>query len=436
MATAAGDGPLAITAFQVWVNVIFLPSSVFTHICAVHQLLVKTGLPPDRIDYLNLVRALVKAKDIVGVVEALQDHEVRQVALIKSYAEAKATISPFLEVIPGQANAFAVQTSIKEEIKRIFLTPNYHSASSIVPDKKEDNKPSPSKQQSAVEDTVNRYTLLEDFYYALVDQAQHNQRVPRVVLDAVLEAFGSFSVPDERDRSLHIERVKSIFAEYPTTFKLEHDVSSHIAYIKAIREHSEFLDFLSSFQNFEAFLKAHPQRGTEEHDFISKEAYSVVYSNLFLSLLDRNDLRSFDDLWAHMLGDLKVTPSLSCMMALADELPRRSQGWSAVMAAMNNKFRSSHDLKRHSFGDSRNPHIPKDVLMKLGAYTPGYTGVPKSAAEKAEAAASRQAKASLSPDGTAAKKRTWKKKKDKKDKKSTSAVQEKSPNSAAVTASP
>ena len=51
------------------------------------QLLTKTSITPDRMDYYNLVRALLRSNDIVSAVEALQDMEARNVSFIPSYKE-------------------------------------------------------------------------------------------------------------------------------------------------------------------------------------------------------------------------------------------------------------------------------------------------------------------------------------------------------------
>ena len=348
------------------------------YLCVV-QLLTKTSITPDRMDYYNLVRALLRSNDIVSAVEALQDMEARNVSFIPSYKE---TFSnwPTAGSALLSSNAFDLHETVKNELRDIFAKTSSVRAdrpsegsdaqvgeSKSAGDSGKSNGEPLSREELAI-DSKRRYELLQDFYYALIDQVQKGQPVPRIVVDVILEAMGTFEVLDGAQRAQHMARLRSIFDEYPTVFKLQHDITSFIALIRASSCHANFPEMLTLFQQLEQFLRddAKPspkdKAAYNQYDFFIKEGLSTAYSELFYYMINRKSHRSFGEIWHHMRDEAKVLPTVSCLLRLCTHL---SVGGAAgdrdiVLTATNEVFRDVVRAKKGTH--EKYPFIPPNKM--------------------------------------------------------------------------
>lgn len=128
---------------------------------------------PSPANYFYLIRALLETKDVISAIEALQEFE----AAFPDIQDSKST----------QAHLVSVR---------------YHLSSSI--------------------ETIQ---AADNLYYALLEQVQsHNARVPRVVLDAMVIAFGRLNMHD---------RAFAIFQEYEPLFKVQPNLHSYNSLLHA-----------------------------------------------------------------------------------------------------------------------------------------------------------------------------------------------------------
>lgn len=350
------------------------------------QLLTKTSISPDRMDYYNLVHALIQSNDIVSAVEALQDMESRKVSLIPSLSELRSANST-RKIVHGRNNAFVLYESVKEELKEIFVRNSNKSkakggaAAAISADEAEEdndaedtedeNDTQAKQKEDEIEEIKRQYELLEDFYYALIDQVEKGQSVPRVVVDAILEAMGSFTVYGEKNKASHLGRVRTIFNQYPTSFKLDHDITSYVALIQAARRHGSFNDMMTIFQEMEQFVQTaksskSPSSTNQQRQFFEKEALSVAYSKLFHFILSRRTMRNFNDIWEHMRTQHDIYPEPQCLIRLAIYFVERGQvkEKDMLLKTLNETFKDSlNPVKSEHFKEY--PYIPKSLMFHL-----------------------------------------------------------------------
>lgn len=353
------------------------------------QLLTKTSITPDRMDYYNLVHALIQSNDIVSAVEALQDMESRKVSLIPSLSELRSPNSS-RKILYGRNNAFVLYESVKEELQEIFVRNSNRSkgkgnvantAAAISADEAEegndaedteDENDKEAKQKAdEIEEIKRQYELLEDFYYALIDQVEKGQSVPRVVVDAILEAMGSFTVYGEKNRASHLGRVRTIFNQYPTSFKLDHDITSYVALIQAARRHCSFNDMMTIFQEMEQFVQTaktsnSPSSMSQQRQFFEKEALSVAYSKLFHFLLTRRMMRNFNDIWEHMRTQHDIYPDSQCLTRLTINFAQRGQvkERDMLLKTLNEVLKDSlNPAKSDNFKEY--PAIPKSLMFYI-----------------------------------------------------------------------
>lgn len=378
-------------------------------------------------DYYNLVRALIRSNDIVSAVEALQDMESRKVSLIPSQQEVQSGMASTTRFSPGKTNAYDLYELMKSDLKSIFVkadgdgkidgqqkssssnkavaasaspavteadegsveAANSESSSSVTTEK-------PTTVEEKAQDSKRRYELLEDFYYALIDQVQKGQPVPRVVVDAILEAMGSFDVYGEQNRVSHLGRVKAIFEEYPSVFKLSHDMTSYIALIKASRRHANYNEMLTIFQQMEQYLveqrlqSASKKSAAKQHQqqqqgsspaattsssslvanrdtFLVKEGLTVAYSNLYHYMMSRRISRSFLDIWGHMQNEWKTIPDMDCLIRLGKYFSHQGvyRERDVVLLALSDRYKETLHTPKLTYSHRRYPYIPKHLMQYL-----------------------------------------------------------------------
>lgn len=335
------------------------------------QLLTSTSITPDRMDYYHLLLALLRSNDIVSAVEALQDMEARNVSFIPSYRETPANRPSNGEArASGTSNAFDLHEKVKNELREIL---SKLVGSGKVARAAESTKGTPklgnsTPSTSVSEASINnrRHDKVKDFYHALVGQVQTGQPVPRIVVDTTLEAYGQCKMHD-MSSAKHLKRLRSMFDEYPTVFKLQHDITSYVALINAARHHASFPEMLTLFQQLDHFL-AHDKKPSvkdtlayNQYDFFMKEGLSVAYSTLFTFMADRSITQGFREIWRHMRTDAKVLPTTQCLLRLSKVAAANGNkgAFDAVVAATNEA------LHRALGGKDRKHPVQPTVLKDL-----------------------------------------------------------------------
>lgn len=311
------------------------------------QLLTSTSITPDRMDYYHLLLALLRSNDIVSAVEALQDMEARNVSFIPSYHETR-TSGPSngeARVSGGTLNAFDLHEKVKNELRDILSNSvGPGTVAHVVESTNGTPKLGNNTPSTVSEASINnrRHEMVRDFYHALVGQVRSGQPVPRIVVDTTLEAFGLCKVHD-MSSAKHLKRLRSIFDEYPTVFKLQHDITSYVALINAASHHASFAEMLTLFQQLDHFLARDKKPSVSDtlaynqYDFFMKEGLSVAYSTLFTYMADRSITQGFREIWRHMRSDAKVLPTPQCLLRLSKvAAANRNKGaFDAVVAATN-----------------------------------------------------------------------------------------------------
>jgi hypothetical protein len=325
------------------------------------------------------VRSLIKAKDIVSAVEALQDMESRGVSLIPVYSEARAALAPTAKSSDGTVNALELHDKIMDDISAFFIRHSEEREPEELPSQENETMGNGELQESADQSEEKgerdsnkvsnskskRYALLEDFYFALIDQVERGQSVPRVVVDAVMIAIGSFRTYTSKDRSIQLMRIRSIFDQYPTVFKLEHDITSHIALIKAARRQATHSEFLTLFQDAEKFIRESKIGGESadalQQQFIVKEGMKVAYSRLFHFMISKRLVFGFSDIWEHMRKEHDVFPDLWVLSRMGEFFSRSGQTAERelVLDAMNEAYKNNLQMS-----------IPKSTESEPNAYVP------------------------------------------------------------------
>ncbi len=128
---------------------------------------------------------------------------------------------------------------------------------------------------------------LDELYFALVDQAKGGGSVPRMALDAIVEASGRLDLND---------RAFATFLEYQPVFHIQPDIHSYNAllascgYARTVVMHT----MLSVFE------KIDQGNCTESPVVSSCKPNEQSFSLLLEAMVDSGDFRVFDDVFAFM----------------------------------------------------------------------------------------------------------------------------------------
>ncbi len=139
----------------------------------------KAGYELNGEHFASLVRTCLLAGDVVSAVEALQ--QMQQLGLAFTHE---------LTTPAGEVEAVVPNDFQEESLRRLMVTALSSSGNTAA---------------------------LDELYYALVDQAKSGGSVPRLALDAIVEAAGRLDLTD---------RAFATFNEYSSVFGLAHDIHS------------------------------------------------------------------------------------------------------------------------------------------------------------------------------------------------------------------
>lgn len=146
--------------------------------------------------------------------------------------------------------------------------------------------------------------MIDELYFALVDQVRRGQNVPRIALDAIVEAAGRMDLFD---------RAFATFQEYGPIFRIQPDIHSHNSLLSScvsgtrVNMHT----LLAIFQDIE---------NTVRSDGTAVQPNSTSYSLLLEAMVDTDDFRVFDDVLKQMIA-ANIRPSSRslrrCIIAFA-----------------------------------------------------------------------------------------------------------------------
>lgn len=132
---------------------------------------------------------------------------------------------------------------------------------------------------------------LDKLYFGMVDQVRHGKIVPRIALDAIVEASGRLDMTD---------RAFATFREYKGLFNIHPDIHSYnsllasCAYARNINMHT----LLSVFQDLDDAVEG-----------VNSKPNSTSFTLLIEAMVDSDDFRVFDAVFAHMIeSGVEPTP--------------------------------------------------------------------------------------------------------------------------------
>lgn len=257
------------------------------------------------IDYFFLVQSMLKSNDLISAVELLQEMQDNGFVLDTRGEYAGLYHDIFVELTKvfrkGGVGVAASSDVARESRDGDDEDYDRHYTSSA---------PSSSASTTA----PARRNFINDFYLALVDQAQSkdSKPVPRIVLDVVFLLIS-------QDYKTTREQSYSLFENYKTIFRQEPSPMSYTTLLKTIvfrRQGVNEEDVLNVFQDFERrFIFTENTSNDKEKNEFDRQminiALSKCYDLLYISMLKRKDLALFEDIWNHMLAEhAPVLPSL------------------------------------------------------------------------------------------------------------------------------
>lgn len=236
-------------------------------------MLASSGHDASKHNYFCLVKALLKSDDLISAIEALQEMEKRGYVL---HTDKKGVYSEY--------------QSLKTLLVHLF-------------------------QSSPADQSMSASTYLDQMYYALVDQVKKGgQKVPRIVLDSIVEAAGKLDL---------IDRAFATFQEYRDVFQVEPNIDSYNSLLSSVASSKscKMEQLLSIFQDLE-----------NVKDGNSIGPNSASFTILLDAMIKLKDWRVLDDVLDHMVA-LSIQPEPRILRFLAMVLARRRK-WKSVDKVM------------------------------------------------------------------------------------------------------
>lgn len=260
-------------------------------------MLASSGHDASKHNYFCLVKALLKSEDLISAIEALQEMEKRGYVLHTD-----------------KMGVYSEYQSLKSLLVHAFQNPPK---------------------------SLNASTYLDQIYYALVDQVKKGgQRVPRIVLDSIVEASGKLDLMD---------RAFATFQEYSEVFQIEPNVDSYNALLTsvAVSKSCRMEQLLSIFQDLETIKN--------DLDSNSTGPNSASFTILLDGMIKLKDWRVLDDVLDHMSA-LSIQPEPRILRLLAVILARRRK-WKSVDKIMG--------LMKALYGDNGIPQYFQEKIDQL-----------------------------------------------------------------------
>jgi hypothetical protein len=158
----------------------------------------------------------------------------------------------------------------------------------------------------------NKSSSLDDLYYALLDQVRNfevnggtrNSKIPRIVLDSIVEAAGKLDLTD---------RAFATFQEYTNLFLITPDIHSYNSLLASVAcaRNINMLTLLSVFQDIED-AENKSKESDQKLEKVDLKPNSTSYTLLFEAMVDSNDFRVFDAVFSHMEAS-NIAPSARSM---------------------------------------------------------------------------------------------------------------------------
>jgi pentatricopeptide repeat protein len=242
----------------------------------------EAGHSPCSSDYFCVIRAhLVKNHDYISAIEVLQAMEQTNVVDASDAELQETAISSELQETAISRVGVQFNTRQYESIKNMII-------SSLTANGSADN--------------------LDQLYFAMVDQVRNGHVVPRIALDAIVESSGRLDITD---------RAFATFQEYKGLFNIQPDIHSYnsllasCAYARNINMHT----LLSVFQDLDI----------DAANGLNCKPNSTSFTLLIEAMVDSNDFRVFDAVFAHMM-DSGVSPSPRSMRRAIVAFLKRGHG--------------------------------------------------------------------------------------------------------------
>jgi len=261
-------------------------------------MLATSGHDASKHNYFCLVKALLKSDDLISAIEALQEMEKRGYKIQSS-----------------KFGAFSEYQALKTLLINSFLKP-----------------PKDSKMDA------NAY--LDQMYYALVDQVKKGgQKVPRIVLDSIVEVSGRLDL---------IDRAFATFQEYIDVFQIQPDVDSYNSLLASVAasKSCRMEQLLSIFQGLESIKDG----SSDKNSGPNSQSFTILLD----AMIKLRDWRVFEDVLDHMSA-LSIYPDSRVLRVSALILARRRK-WKSVDKVLG--------LLKAMYGDHG---VPQLLLDKINA---------------------------------------------------------------------
>lgn len=232
--------------------------------------------------FICYIRACANAGDFIGSIAALQEMEMMGLSI---NATLMTSLPEGSTVDPNNVTSSALNNASigpLQSIKRLLLN-------SIL------------KQVTA--------NNIDELYFTLVHQVKQGGKIPRLVLDVMVEAFGRV---DLTDRSFEI------FQDYVSVFNVVPNIHSYNSLLASVAcaRMVNIRTLLTVFQEIET-----PSVMNSNNPY---KPDSKSFSILFEAIADTNDFQVLDDI-LNYLEDLQVTPSPKSLRKLMVALAKENQ---------------------------------------------------------------------------------------------------------------